>query len=236
MNIVDLFRTALNSLYFNYKIFGLRNMYKFWAIIGPHTYFSTLTMGAVKLHKPSFGCLKIGVGLGSFHKGKNMHSFINIGKNTRLEVEGKVSMDRGVVFNLTDEAIVILGDGFKANYGLTLSIAKSFICERNVRLGWDVTIIDSDGHTIKFVNNNQQVNNNHGIHIRENTWLAAKCAIMKGVHLAKYNIIPYGNIITKSNDSEYTIYGGVPNKVLKSGVYWDYTSETQHINSKSHIF
>lgn len=227
MNPINLCRLGINTLYFNYKIFGLRNLFKFWAIIGPCTEFGALTRGAIKLHKPSFACFKIGVGTGSFHHGKNSTSYVNIGKNAQLDIAGKASMSRGGVLNIGDDAHVTLGDGFSTNYGCVISIAKSLACDTNVRIGWEVTIIDSDGHSIKSVDNQKRVNDNRAIHLEENTWLASKCTIMKGVHLAKKTIVPYGSIITKSNETECVVWGGSPNRILKQGIYRDYASERE---------
>lgn len=225
MNITELLQTSINTLYFNYKIFGIRNMLNFYAIIGPHTKFGTLPKGAVILRNPSFACLKIGVGEGSFHHGKAYTSFVSIGNNSILDVIGKASIARGGVLNISNDASIILGNGFSANYGCVISIAKSLVCDTNVRLGWDISIIDSDGHSVKSLDNQKRVNDNRGIHLGENVWLAAKCTIMKGVHLAKNTIVPFGNIITKSNDIECVVFGGQPNRVLKQRVYRDYASE-----------
>ena len=228
MDFIRLLQTGINTLYFNYKIFGFRNMLNFWAIIGPHTEFGLLNRGSVKLRNPSFACLKIGVGTGSFQHGKAYTSFVNIGKDSILDVIGKASIARGGVLNISNGAHVVLGNGFSANYGCVISIAKSLICDTNVRLGWDISIIDSDGHSVKSLDNPQKrVNDNRGIHIGENVWLAAKCTIMKGVYLTKNTIVPFGSIITKSNDKEFAVFGGQPNRVLKQRVYRDYASEKE---------
>lgn len=226
MNPINLCRLGINTLYFNYKIFGLRNLFKFWAIIGPRVKFGTLSRNSVTLHKPSFACFKIGVGSGSFHHGKYSASFIRIGLNSHIEIFGKFSMARGGVFNIGEGASAVFGDKFSANYGCIMSIAKSLICDTNVRIGWEVSIIDSDGHSIKAMDNQKMVNENRAIYLEENTWLAAKCTIMKGVHLAKNTIVPYGSIITKSNETECVVWGGSPNRILKQGVYRDYASES----------
>lgn len=95
MNLIDICRIGLNTLYFNYKVFGIRKTFNFWVIIGPHTKFGTLPKGAVILRNPSFACLKIGVGEGSFHHGKTYTSFVSIGNNSILDVIGKASIARG---------------------------------------------------------------------------------------------------------------------------------------------
>jgi len=225
MNFIDIIKIGINTLYFNYKLFGIRNIFKFWAIVGPHTKFGTLTRSSVILHKPSFACLKIGVGDGSFHHGNAYTSFVNVGRDSTLEIVGNASMARGCVLNVSDGAHVVLGNDFSANYGCVISIAKSLVCDTNVRLGWEISIIDSDGHALKSLDDQKRVNDNRGIHLGENVWLAAKCTIMKGVDLAKNTIVPYGNIITKSNDIENIVWGGQPNRILKQRVYWDYASE-----------
>lgn len=225
MNFVDLIKSAFNTLWFNYKIFGLRNVLKLWAIVGPNVKFGKLSRGSIKLSKPSLACLKIGFRPGSFYYGNSFQSYVNIDDGAELNIGGKAKMARGIVLNLTNNAQVSLGDGFSANYACMISIADSLTCENNVRLGWQVSIMDSDGHSIKSRATQNEINSNKPIYICQNTWLSAKCTILKGVRLAKNTIIPYGSIITKSNEEEFAVWGGSPNRVLKRDVYRDYASE-----------
>lgn len=224
MSILDLIKTGINTLRFNYCIFGLNGLLKFQVIIGPRIKFGSLSRGSITIYSKGIARLRIGVGEGSFHHGRSLYGYVNLEKDCKLSILGKASMAQGIVLNISRNAICILGDKFSANYGCTISIAKSLKTDSNVRLGWNVSILDSDGHVI-IDRNKQQTNPNLPIYIGNNVWIAAKATIMKGTKLEDNTIIPYGSIITKSNLEKNCIFGGMPNHILKNNVHWDYESE-----------
>ena len=223
MNIVRIFKIFIKSLYFNFKIFGLKGL-KMYCIVGPNIRFGSLSRNSISFDNPSFGCLRLGVGYGSFKKGYNLTGYVNLEKGARLVVKGKAFFGSGMVLNVSKGAYVELGNDFSANYSCMLSIAKGFRCGENLRLGWDVNILDSDGHSVVDLNNIRQ-NENKEIIIGNNVWIAAKATIMKGIQLADNNIVPYGSVILKSNQKMKCLWGGNPNRVLKENVMWNYKSE-----------
>ena len=90
--------------------------------------------------------------------------------------------------------------------------------EDNVGTGWDCTFIDWDGHDIINMETKKVINNPTPILIGMNSWIGAKTTIMKGVSLCKNTIIPYGSIVVKKCESPYCIFGGMPNRILKTNI------------------
>ena len=88
----------------------------------------------------------------------------------------------------------------------------------NVGTGWDCTFIDWDGHDIVDLGTDRVINEPKCIFIGKNCWIGAKTTIMKGVSLCKNTIVPYGSIITKKCEEPYSIFGGMPNRVLKTNI------------------
>lgn len=219
MQFIDLIKMGVNTLYFNFKVFGFFRGLKLQVIVGPKTKFGVLGRNSIIIHKPGFGRLRFGFCKGSFAKGESCQSYINIESNCIIEILDFVSMAQGIVFNVTNSSKVKI-TSLTANYGCLISIANGLIVDENVLLGWNVSIIDSDGHMIKSVDSNKK-NVSRPIHIHKNCWLSAESTILKGVTLAEDTIIPYGNIITKSNDSPQSIWGGYPNHILKKECYRD---------------
>lgn len=225
MGVLDYFRTLCKTVYFNIRVFGITKAFKFNVIIGPRIILGELHKGCIVLANPHFGCLRIGVGEGSFHKGKQAIGYVSFGEGAQLKCNGKAFMAQGIVLKLSNSAHVELGDRFSANYSCIISIEGKLVCNNNTRLGWEVTVIDSDGHVVKNLAHENIVNNCRPVQLGEDVWLGAKSTIMKGVSLANNTIVPYGSIITKSNDRENCIFGGSPNRILKENVYRDYESE-----------
>lgn len=224
--ILKLIKTIWNSIFFNLKAFPLNQALKFRVLVGPYVNFGQLHKGCIVLLKPHFACVRLGLGGGSFKYGDRYSSYINISKGSKITIEGSLYMARGFVFNFTDNSQSFFGDKFSANYGSKISIARKFVCGRNLRLGWNVSIIDADGHIIKSKIDGTVVNAPQNIQIGNDVWLAADSVILKGVHVNNGVIVPYGSIITKSTSSDYVIWGGVPNRILKNNIFRDYETES----------
>lgn len=142
---------------------------------------------------------------------------------------------RATRFCIYDDSEVIIngdccisrGTNIIVRYGGRLSISSGFFCNSNCNilvnkdisfgnqalLGWDVTVLDSDGHTIKAdgVDGLPEKSINIGAHC----WLGAKSTILKGVTLAEDTIVPYGTVCHKSNDDKYVVFA---NKVVKRNI------------------
>lgn len=97
------------------------------------------------------------------------------------------------------------------NSGSIISFGDDFLG------GWNVTIIDGDGHVITDLKSKNILNPYKPITFGKHCWLAANTSILKGVFLSD-NTIPYGSVITKSCNVPFVIYGGQPNKILKNNV------------------
>ena len=105
------------------------------------------------------------------------------------------------------------------NCFLTVSCENKIVIGDNCNIGWNVTLIDGDGHPLCDINNPQnEINKSRPVIIGNDCWIAAHATIMKGVSLADNTTIPYGSIITKSCKKTKTIFGGSPNSVLKENV------------------
>lgn len=84
--------------------------------------------------------------------------------------------------------------------------------------GWNVSLLDGDGHPICDTNDNVNINQQKPILIGKHCWLASHVVVLKGVFLPDDVIVPYGTVLTKSCTSSYCILGGTPNRQLKSNV------------------
>lgn len=112
-----------------------------------------------------------------------------------------------------------IGKNFMPNCFLTVSCENKIVIGDNCNIGWNVTIIDGDGHPLCNKDNPDRViNNSKPVVIGNGCWIAAHASIMKGVQLADNTTIPYGSIITKSCKLPCVIYGGSPNVVLKENI------------------
>lgn len=223
--MVRIIKSLYNTLYFNFRVFSILDALKFRVLLGPNVRFNKLQKNSLLFKHPKFGCVRLGLGGGSFGYADRSSSYLNISGGATIIVEGTLYAGRGFVINFTGNHISKIGDKFSANYGVKLSISESFECGENLRLGWNVSIIDADGHTIRSTIDNTIKNTPKDIKIGKNVWLASESVILKGVNISDSVIVPYGAIITKSSHQNNIIWGGTPNRTLKENIYWDYESE-----------
>ena len=90
----------------------------------------------------------------------------------------------------------------------------------NVLIGPNVTIVTGD-HSIRrigipLIDNKEKLPEDDAeITIEEEVWIGANVTILKGVTVGRGSVIAAGCVIIK-DVPPYTIYGGVPGKVLKN--------------------
>lgn len=155
---------------------------------------------------------------GSFRAGRNQRTYIAIwGSKSMLKIKDILDIPCGSVLNVN--GCVEIGKGFMPNSCLLISCGERITFGDNCNIGWNVTIIDGDGHPLCNKDNPDRViNNSKPVVIGNGCWIAAHVTIMKGVQLADNTTIPYGSIITKSCKQPCVIYGGSPNVVLKENI------------------
>lgn len=109
----------------------------------------------------------------------------------------------------SQDAILTIGDncGFSST---NICSFKSIKIGRNVRVGANSVIMDSDFH-----NDDARVGGPRPIQIEDNVWIGANVVVMKGVHIGQNCIIGMNSVVTKDIPSN-SIAAGVPCKVIKS--------------------
>lgn len=181
-------------------------------IVGCNVRLGQLHRGCIKCEKKT-GVIAFGVREGSFGMHTGITSFLNIGNKGVIIFAGKAMFQN--TFHLNVNSQVRIGKEFSSNSGFLLSSENSVSIGDECLLGWNVTIIDGDGHSIfrNFIKTNYSM----PIVIGHHCWIAANSAILKGVQLADNTVVPYGSIINKSNQERNVIF---KNKVLRDSITW----------------
>lgn len=87
----------------------------------------------------------------------------------------------------------------------------------------EVTLRPSDGHTIFSLDEPDKPINApvFGIHIGNHVWVGQRVLITKDAHLPDDCIVGSGAIVGRKNYPSHSIIGGIPAKVIKTGVSWN---------------
>lgn len=88
---------------------------------------------------------------------------------------------------------------------------------KNVLIGWDTCIMDSDMHTIINLNTQELLPKTAEVIIGDGVWVGTRCHILKGSKIAHGSIVGARAVVTKSFNKEHAIIAGNPAKVVKTG-------------------
>lgn len=138
----------------------------------------------------------------------------------RLDKGSKLTVKRYFELYYDSDIVVFpgaelsLGSGY-INAGCKIRSAQSISIGENVAIGTDVTILDSDHHSIcgKPIATAPVV-------IEDHVWIGTRVTILKGVTVGKGSIIAAGSVVTKSVPAN-SIVAGAPARVVKEGVWWE---------------
>ena len=133
-------------------------------------------------------------------------------------VEGKVYLGHGCRLSVGKGAKLTLGDNFCNTAEARIICADNITLGKNVLLGWETLIMDTDWHSTVNLKNNEIMAYHKPIVIGDNVWTGQKSTILKGVHIAKGCIVASCAVVTKSFEEENALIAGNPAVVKKTGI------------------
>lgn len=138
--------------------------------------------------------------------------------NGFIVVDGIVRLGQGCRISVCNGATLTFGDNFCNTAELRLVCADSIAFGKDVVLGWETMIMDTDWHNVLNVTTGEVLPCHKSIVIGDNVWTGQKATILKGVHLAKGCIVASCAVVTKSFAEENLLLAGNPATVKKRGV------------------
>jgi len=122
-----------------------------------------------------------------------------------------------ILRTLSKHAILVIDDDTEIS-GTTICAAQKVSIGKGVLLGANVTIMDTDFHSITHENRRQidlQQLENKEVIIEDNVFIGANAIILKGTHIGKNSVIGAGSVVT-GNIPQNSIAAGNPAKVIRS--------------------
>ena len=111
-----------------------------------------------------------------------------------------------------------LGKNFDANNGFNCICKGNISFGSDCLLGWDVTVLDSDGH--RMVINGESVKEMLPVNIGSNVWMGAKTTVLKGSCIKDNTVVGYGTLVSGSYDDNSIIVGGKGKSMKKDSIIW----------------
>ena len=141
-------------------------------------------------------------------------TLVRLDKDSKIIVNGKFSIFYGGDICCFKDSCLELGSGF-CNSNVKIRCAKSIKIGNNVKISHDVTIMDTDAHSIEYEGYEQT----KPIVIGDNVWIGTRVTILKGVRIGNGAIIGAGSVVTR-DIPENCIAVGVPARIIRENVSW----------------
>ncbi len=218
----DIWKTFI----FNFLAFGIKGVFKLPVIVYRNT--NIYKIGKIVLHcAMQKGLIKIGK---LDYKSQGETRFFNTGT---INIHGPVRIEGATII---ENSGVITFDGYnRISDGSTILVRSKLKFGKHSRLGFHGFIMDSDDHYTVDVENRKVSKKCKPIQIGAYNWFGNSTIIKKGVVTPDYLIVASANaLLTKDYSSlpPYTVMGGMPAKVLKSGIRRVFNADNERMINK----
>lgn len=209
------------TLYFNFHYFEFRKAIKLPILVSYKVKIKKIgKKGTIKCPNNSM-CVKLGFSNGSFEMGNSKKSYFYQDKNSIIEFDGNATLCNPFFITVNQEGFLKFGENFKANTNFVMSCDKKISFGNDVLIGWNVTIIDGDGHPIYYDNSEKPYNHPKEITIKNKVWISSNVIILKGTKILKESIVSSGATVCSNFNEENIIIGGMPAKIIKNNISWE---------------
>ena len=140
--------------------------------------------------------------------------FFRIEDNATFQCNGSFRFFSGCSLIITKNVYFKIGNGGFMNTDGYIMCNESITIGDNVVIARNVTIRDSDGHSLN--GNNMK----SPIIIGNKVWIGTNSTILKGVTVEDGAVVAAGSLVNKNVPAKCLV-GGVPAKILKENVEWN---------------
>ena len=210
------------SIPINYKIFPREVAKKLPLRVNYNVRCIGLRKGCIEIHSDSVykGMIQIGLPQEvSSHDDKSPSCLYFETENGRMIFNGRADFYESIAIRIYEDGILEIGDGFMSNTNASINVSKGVTIGKNAQWGWNVEIIDTDGHDI-LDSDMKKCNPDNKIVIGDDVWLGAKSSLLKGAVIPNNSVVGYGSIISKQFDEPNVIIVGSPGKIVKHNISW----------------
>lgn len=136
-----------------------------------------------------------------------------------IQLAPQVRLFAGVAFYLrTEHATISIGARTYLNRRTELHCDERITIGADCAIAWDVQIIDSDRHQLLRAGRAEQPVS-APVTIGDRVWIGHRVSVLKGVTIGDGAVLAAGSVVTR-DVAPGSLVGGVPARVLDSGVGW----------------
>lgn len=211
MKFIEKILSVPKSLYVSIKLCGLKNGIRLPIFVRYNTVLRDISGHVITPAAGGIFCVGFGSGEGTADV-KYVRSvlevsgtiivedYLRLGAGTRLCVSGTLHVN-----SMTNTSRLHLVCMDKITIG------------KNVLIGWDTCIMDSDMHTILNLETKEILPKTSQVTIGDNVLIGTRCLILKGSNIPNGCIVGARSVVTKPFSISNSILAGNPARVVKTG-------------------
>lgn len=210
-----------NTIRFNLHYFPLRDALRLPVLVSYKVKLKKLGRKGDFVCPVKTGAVRMGFSDGAYDMGIGKKSTFTQEKGTKIIFDGRGGFCNPFFLTVGGGGQVRFGNHFQANTGFVLSCCKGITFGRDVLIGWNVTVLDGDGHLIYNRQEQTPINLPREVTVGDHVWIGANAAVLKGSTVADGSVVSLGAVVSGVFPEGNQILGGVPARVVKSGVEWN---------------
>ena len=227
MNILNKFwrrRSILRSLpysiYFNFYYLPFKQAYKLPILLYKPDLLKMKGKVILDVPKVSMGMIRMGVRMNSLYPNNGI-TWENHGGT--VVFKGKCTIGNASAISIGDTGNIAFGDNYICGPNLKLVSYCSIKFGKNVRVAWEVIIMDTSFHKLKALDGSVRGETMNPIVIGNNNWLPTRCIVLKGSKTPDYSIFGAGSVLNGdyTDQPTHTLSAGSPLKVKVTNIWRD---------------
>ena len=177
--------------------------------------------GNIEINKNNIlpGMIQIGTSNGSFRLGAGNKSYFSFSHDAKIIFNGSCYITKGATIQVGTNGILTIGDKFSANPRLFIKCHDSIQIGDDCIFGWDISIMDDDGHQI-FDKNNDLINPSQKIYVGNHVWASSNVTILKGASIPNDSVLGFGTIVSKKFEKDGVVIAGTPARIVRESIVW----------------
>ncbi len=203
------------TLYINLKYFGFKSALRLPVFIANNVILRDLS-GQIKIEgELKMGKVRIGFRDMGIQNERDRKTILDLKKGSNLIFKGSASIGGGA--RIYAKGNLEIGNNFYLSLNSTLIAHDSITIGRDVTLGWDCLIMDTDFHEVYNSESGEKYPMTKPIIIGNHCWICNSCQILKGSEIPDETIIASMSLVTKKlNTPPNSVLAGIPVALKKT--------------------
>lgn len=204
------------SVYYNFKFLPFEQARKLPILLSDVTFHNADSEVIIESDNIHFGMIKIGLKYNCLYW-IDKTSHLDLRRGGRMLFKGPCSIGKGTHVEIEPNGYLCFGKDSGINAGANIYSFYKVVIGDDCRIGFEVTIFDSDFHPMLDVISNTLTKTYSPVLLGNNCWIGSKVLIQKGTTLADNSVVSSGSVVCGKFKKKGCIIKGNPAQVIDEG-------------------